>query len=40
MSWFALIQSVFGDLAIIIVALFTYLLALGLYKLLKDWLPF
>lgn len=40
MSWFALLQSVFGDLAIIIVALFTYLLALGLYKLLKDWLPF
>lgn len=40
MSWFALLQSVFGDLAVIIVALFTYLLALGLYKLLKDWLPF
>lgn len=40
MSWFALLNSVFGDLAIIIVALFTYLLALGLYKLLKDWLPF
>lgn len=40
MSWFALLQSVFGDLAIILVALFTYLLALGLYKLLKDWLPF
>lgn len=40
MSWFALLQSVFGDLAIIIIALFTYLLALGLYKLLKDWLPF
>lgn len=40
MSWFTLLHSVFGDLAIIIVALFTYLLALGLYKLLKDWLPF
>ena len=39
MTWFALLQSVFGDLAVIIVALFTYLLALGLYKLLKDWLP-
>lgn len=40
MTWFALLQSVFGDLAVIIVAFFTYLLALGLYKLLKDWLPF
>lgn len=40
MTWFALLRSVFGDLAVIIVALFTYLLALGLYKLLKDWLPF
>ena len=40
MTWFALLQSVFGDLAVIIVALFSYLLALGLYKLLKDWLPF
>lgn len=40
MTWFALLQSVFGDLAIFIVALFSYLLALGLYKLLKDWLPF
>ena len=40
MTWFALLQSVFGDLAVIIVALFDYLLALGLYKLLKDWLPF
>lgn len=40
MSWFALLQSVFGDLSVIVVALFTYLFALGLYKLLKDWLPF
>lgn len=40
MTWFALLKSVFGDLAFIIVALFSYLLALGLYKLLKDWLPF
>lgn len=40
MTWFSLIRSVFGDLAVIIVALFAYLLALGLYKLLKDWLPF
>lgn len=40
MTWFALLQSVFGELAVIIVALFAYLLALGLYKLLKDWLPF
>lgn len=40
MTWFALLQSVFGDLAVIIVALFVYLLALGFYKLLKDWLPF
>lgn len=40
MTWFALLQSVFGDLAFIIVALFSYLLALGFYKLLKDWLPF
>lgn len=40
MTWFALLKSVFGDLALIIVALFSYLLALGLYKLLKDWLPF
>lgn len=40
MTWFALLKSVFGDLSVIIVALFTYLLALGLYKLLKDWLPF
>jgi hypothetical protein len=40
MTWFALLRSVFGDLAVIIVALFTYLFALGLYKLLKDWLPF
>lgn len=40
MSWFAVLQTIFGDLAIIVVALFTYLVALGLYKLLKDWLPF
>lgn len=40
MNWFALLRSVFGDFAVIIVALFSYLLALGLYKLLKDWLPF
>lgn len=40
MTWFALLQSVFGDLSVIILALFGYLLALGLYKLLKDWLPF
>ena len=40
MSWFAVIQTIFGDYAIIVVALFTYLFALGLYKLLKDWLPF
>lgn len=40
MTWFALLQSVFGELAVIIVALFGYLLGLGLYKLLKDWLPF
>ncbi len=40
MTWFALLKSVFGDLSFIVVALFSYLLALGLYKLLKDWLPF
>lgn len=40
MTWFSLLQSVFGDLSVIILALFGYLLALGLYKLLKDWLPF
>lgn len=40
MDWFAVLQTIFGDAAVIVVALFTYLVALGLYKLLKDWLPF
>lgn len=40
MDWWALIKLVFGDYAIIVVAFFGYLFALGVYKLLKDWLPF
>lgn len=40
MDWFAIIQMIFGDFSVIVVALFGYLFALGIYKLLKDWLPF
>lgn len=39
MDWFALVQVVFGDFAVVVVALLTFLVALGVYKLVKDWLP-
>nr|DAQ43354.1 MAG TPA: hypothetical protein [Inoviridae sp.] len=40
MDWYAVISLVFGDLAPIIIAVLAYLFALGVYKLIKDWLPF
>lgn len=40
MSWLAVFQTVFGDYGTLVVAVFTFFIALGLYKCLKDWLPF
>ena len=40
MDWYGVITLVFGDFAPLIVAVCTYLFALGVYKLIKDWLPF
>lgn len=40
MTWFSIIQVIFGDYSILVIAVLTYLLALGVYKLIKDWLPF
>lgn len=40
MDWYSVITLIFGDLAPVIVAVLAYLFALGVYKLIKDWLPF
>lgn len=39
MDWFALVQTL-GPGGVAVCALLLYLFALGLYKLIKDWLPF
>lgn len=40
MNWLAVFRSVFGDFGTIVVAIFSFFIALGLYKCVKDWLPF
>lgn len=39
MDWFALVNTL-GPGGVAIGLLLTYLFALGVYKLVKDWLPF
>lgn len=39
-TWFDVITAIFGDAAVLLLAIFGVLLALGVYKLVKDWLPF
>lgn len=39
--FWSLVSGIFGtELAAVISAVFTFLFALGLYKFVKDWLPF
>lgn len=40
MTWLSLIELIFGDYSVLILAALSYLIGLGVYKLLKDWLPF
>lgn len=40
MDWLAVLSSVFGSWATLVVAILAFFIALGLYKCLKDWLPF
>lgn len=39
MSWYTAISAIFGEWAPVVVAAATFLFALGLYKFIKDWLP-
>lgn len=39
MDWYAVITLIFGDAAPLIIAVFTFLFALGIYKFVKEWLP-
>lgn len=39
MDWYAVITAVFGEWAPLMIAVLTFLFALGVYKFIKDWLP-
>lgn len=39
-TWLDYIELVMGDAAFLVVPLVAFLLALGAFKLVKDWLPF
>lgn len=40
-TFWAIVEAMFGtELAAVISAVFAFLFALGIYKFVKDWLPF
>ncbi len=40
MDWLGVLSIVFGDWSVVVVAVLGFFIALGLYKCIKDWLPF